>query len=54
MSEQVHDISTLPKSSAFKRWSKRAVVTTLVVGAVALIATKLTGSGEDENETAQA
>lgn len=51
MSEQVHDISTLPvKSSALKRWSKRAVLAAAAVGAAALITSVVRGS-DSESET---
>jgi hypothetical protein len=56
MSEQVHDITSLPaKPGALKRWSKRAVLAAVAVGAAALITSVVRGSGsENETETPQA
>lgn len=56
MSETVHNVTDLPvTASAFKRWSKRAVITTLVAGAVVLIAAKVRGNDDESNvETTQA
>lgn len=52
MSEQVHTVTDLPvKPSALKRWSKRAAVTALAAGAVALIIVKVRGGDDEESNT---
>lgn len=51
MSEKVHDVTSLPvEPGALKRWSKRAALAAVAVGAVALITQKVRSS-DSENET---
>lgn len=52
MSENVTELPVKP--SALKRWSKRAIVTAVAAGAVALIVVKVRGNDEESTDTTQA
>ena len=56
MSETTNPVVDLPvKPSALKRWTKRALITTVVAGAAALVYAKVTGDdGETVNESVKA
>lgn len=56
MSETVNSVVELPvKPSALKRWTKRTLITTAVVGLAALVYVKVNGSDDETvNETASA
>jgi len=56
MSEQVTPVVELPvTTSALKRWSKRAVVAAVAVGAAVLVIAKVRGNSEEsDTDTSQA